>query len=146
MLHYAISISFISAIGNGGGWWFLYFLQKERETLCLVHWNCVLICSKVVWCQCLFIDLCLTDYCISRNVICINTVTSNYACWLIWHFIDDCISDEYVAMLHLPTFDGHLTDLTEEQAKYLGVNKNGPFKPNYYRYSLDGLLFSFNLS
>lgn len=42
--------------------------------------------------------------------------------------------DEYVAMLHLPTFDGHLTELTEEQAKYLGVNKNGPFKPNYYRY------------
>ncbi|CAH3047057.1 unnamed protein product, partial [Porites lobata] len=41
--------------------------------------------------------------------------------------------DEYVAMLHLPTFDGHLTELTEEQAKYLGVNKNGPFKPNYYR-------------
>ena len=36
-------------------------------------------------------------------------------------------------MLHLPTFDGHLTELTEEQAKYLGVNKNGPFKPNYYR-------------
>ena len=27
------------------------------------------------------------------------------------------ISDEYVAMLHLPTFDGHLTELTEEQAK-----------------------------
>ena len=43
-------------------------------------------------------------------------------------------SDEYVAMLHLPTFDGHLTELTEEQAKYLGVNKNGPFKPNYYRF------------
>ena len=41
--------------------------------------------------------------------------------------------DEYVAMLHLPTFDGHLTELSEEQAKYLGVNKNGPFKPNYYR-------------
>jgi len=55
--------------------------------------------------------------------------------------MDNCISDEYVAMLHLPTFDGHLTDLTEEQAKYLGVNKNGPFKPNYYRYSLTGLLF-----
>ena len=48
-------------------------------------------------------------------------------------------------MLHLPTFDGHLTDLTEEQAKYLGVNKNGPFKPNYYRYSLDGLLFTFTV-
>uniref|UniRef100_A0A8C9W5Q9 Adenosylhomocysteinase like 2 n=1 Tax=Scleropages formosus TaxID=113540 RepID=A0A8C9W5Q9_SCLFO len=41
--------------------------------------------------------------------------------------------DEYVASLHLPTFDAHLTELTEEQAKYLGLNKNGPFKPNYYR-------------
>lgn len=43
------------------------------------------------------------------------------------------ISDEYVASLHLPTFDAHLTELTDEQAKYLGLNKNGPFKPNYYR-------------
>uniref|UniRef100_A0A6Q2XTV6 S-adenosyl-L-homocysteine hydrolase NAD binding domain-containing protein n=1 Tax=Esox lucius TaxID=8010 RepID=A0A6Q2XTV6_ESOLU len=42
--------------------------------------------------------------------------------------------DEYVASLHLPTFDAHLTELSEEQAKYLGLNKNGPFKPNYYRY------------
>lgn len=42
--------------------------------------------------------------------------------------------DEYVATLHLPTFDGHLTDLTDEQAKYLGLSKSGPFKPNYYRY------------
>lgn len=43
-------------------------------------------------------------------------------------------SDEYVASLHLPTFDAHLTELSDEQAKYLGLNKNGPFKPNYYRY------------
>ncbi|KAG7268781.1 hypothetical protein CRUP_034265 [Coryphaenoides rupestris] len=43
--------------------------------------------------------------------------------------------DEYVASLHLPTFDAHLTELSDEQAKYLGLNKNGPFKPNYY--SLD---------
>jgi len=42
--------------------------------------------------------------------------------------------DEYVASLHLPTFDAHLTELTEEQAKYMGLNKTGPFKPNYYRY------------
>ncbi|XP_073814850.1 adenosylhomocysteinase-like 2 [Musca autumnalis] len=42
--------------------------------------------------------------------------------------------DEYVASLHLPTFDAHLTELTDEQAKYLGLNKSGPFKPNYYRY------------
>ncbi|KAM6137704.1 LOW QUALITY PROTEIN: adenosylhomocysteinase 3 [Pterocles gutturalis] len=42
--------------------------------------------------------------------------------------------DEYVASLHLPTFDAH-HELTDEQAKYLGLNKNGPFKPNYYRCS-----------
>ncbi|KAJ3603061.1 hypothetical protein NHX12_030805 [Muraenolepis orangiensis] len=42
--------------------------------------------------------------------------------------------DEYVASLHLATFDAHLTELSDEQAKYLGLNKNGPFKPNYYRY------------
>ncbi|KAL7645707.1 UNVERIFIED_CONTAM: hypothetical protein RMT77_002584 [Armadillidium vulgare] len=42
--------------------------------------------------------------------------------------------DEYVASLHLPTFDAHLTELTDDQAKYLGLTKAGPFKPNYYRY------------
>jgi len=42
--------------------------------------------------------------------------------------------DEYVALLHLPTFDAHLTELSDEQAKYLGLSKTGPFKPNYYRY------------
>ena len=55
------------------------------------------------------------------------------------------LSDEYVAMLHLPTFDGQLTELSEDQAKYLGVNKNGPFKPNYYRYStVVSLLISYH--
>lgn len=44
------------------------------------------------------------------------------------------LSDEYVASLHLPNFDAHLTELSDEQAKYMGLNKNGPFKPNYYRY------------
>ncbi|XP_029992015.1 S-adenosylhomocysteine hydrolase-like protein 1 isoform X3 [Sphaeramia orbicularis] len=42
--------------------------------------------------------------------------------------------DEYVASLHLSTFEAHLTELTDEQAKYLGIGKHGPFKPNYYRY------------
>ncbi|XP_077594042.1 S-adenosylhomocysteine hydrolase-like protein 1 isoform X2 [Stigmatopora nigra] len=41
--------------------------------------------------------------------------------------------DEYVASLHLPGFDAHLTELTDEQSKYLGINKHGPYKPNYYR-------------
>lgn len=44
------------------------------------------------------------------------------------------ISDEFVASLHLPTCDAHLTELTDEQAKYLGISKHGPFKPNYYRW------------
>uniref|UniRef100_A0A4W5KA44 S-adenosyl-L-homocysteine hydrolase NAD binding domain-containing protein n=1 Tax=Hucho hucho TaxID=62062 RepID=A0A4W5KA44_9TELE len=42
--------------------------------------------------------------------------------------------DEFVASLHLPTFDAHLTELTDEQGKYLGLSKTGPFKPNYYRW------------
>lgn len=41
--------------------------------------------------------------------------------------------DEYVASLHLDSFDAHLTVLTEEQEKYMGISKGGPFKPNYYR-------------
>ncbi|EDV42314.1 uncharacterized protein Dana_GF17919 [Drosophila ananassae] len=42
--------------------------------------------------------------------------------------------DEYVASLHLSTFEAHLTELTDEQAKFMGLNKAGPFKANYYRY------------
>ena len=42
--------------------------------------------------------------------------------------------DEYVASLHLPAFNARLTELSDDQAKYLGLNKTGPFKPNYYRY------------
>ncbi|KRK03469.1 adenosylhomocysteinase-like 2 isoform X1 [Drosophila yakuba] len=42
--------------------------------------------------------------------------------------------DEYVASLHLATFDAHLTELTDEQSKFMGLNKAGPFKANYYRY------------
>ncbi|XP_034115566.1 adenosylhomocysteinase-like 2 isoform X1 [Drosophila sulfurigaster albostrigata] len=42
--------------------------------------------------------------------------------------------DEYVASLHLATFDAHLTELTDAQAKFLGLSKAGPFKANYYRY------------
>ncbi|XP_034486805.1 adenosylhomocysteinase-like 2 isoform X1 [Drosophila innubila] len=42
--------------------------------------------------------------------------------------------DEYVASLHLATFDAHLTELTDAQSKFLGLSKAGPFKANYYRY------------
>lgn len=44
------------------------------------------------------------------------------------------LMDEFVASLHLTAFESHLTELTDEQAKYMGLNKTGPFKPNYYRY------------
>lgn len=42
--------------------------------------------------------------------------------------------DEKVAMLHLQKIGANLTKLTPEQAKYIGVDEEGPFKPEYYRY------------
>jgi adenosylhomocysteinase len=42
--------------------------------------------------------------------------------------------DEKVAALHLEKLGVHLTTLSSEQAKYIGVGTEGPFKPDYYRY------------
>jgi adenosylhomocysteinase len=42
--------------------------------------------------------------------------------------------DEEVARLHLDHLGVKLTKLTDEQAKYIGVPKEGPFKPDHYRY------------
>lgn len=42
--------------------------------------------------------------------------------------------DEKVAMLHLAKIGVELDVLTEEQAKYIGVTVDGPYKPEYYRY------------
>jgi adenosylhomocysteinase len=42
--------------------------------------------------------------------------------------------DEKVAALHLPKLGVKLTRLTKEQADYLGVSVDGPFKPEHYRY------------
>jgi adenosylhomocysteinase len=42
--------------------------------------------------------------------------------------------DEMVARLHLKKLGVHLTQLTEEQAKYLNVSVNGPYKSEQYRY------------
>jgi adenosylhomocysteinase len=42
--------------------------------------------------------------------------------------------DEEVARLHLEQLGVKLTALTQEQADYLGVPVNGPFKPDHYRY------------
>jgi adenosylhomocysteinase len=42
--------------------------------------------------------------------------------------------DEKVARLHLDALGARLTRLTPEQAAYLGIPADGPFKPNHYRY------------
>jgi adenosylhomocysteinase len=42
--------------------------------------------------------------------------------------------DEKVARLHLAKIGVVLEDLTEDQAKYIGVPVEGPYKPDYYRY------------
>jgi len=42
--------------------------------------------------------------------------------------------DEKVARLHLAKIGAQLTALSKEQAEYIGVDVNGPFKPEHYRY------------
>ncbi|MGB5305906.1 MAG: adenosylhomocysteinase [Gammaproteobacteria bacterium] len=42
--------------------------------------------------------------------------------------------DEKVARLHLAHVGANLTTLTREQAEYIGVPVDGPYKPEYYRY------------
>ena len=42
--------------------------------------------------------------------------------------------DEKVAALHLERLGAKLTTLTADQAAYIGVTDDGPFKPDYYRY------------
>ncbi len=42
--------------------------------------------------------------------------------------------DEKVAKLHLGKIGVELTELTDEQAKYLGLSQQGPYKPEHYRY------------
>lgn len=44
------------------------------------------------------------------------------------------ILDEKVARLHLKKVGAMLTELTDEQAAYIGVDKKGPYKPDTYRY------------
>ena len=42
--------------------------------------------------------------------------------------------DEEVARLHLAKIGVELDELTAEQAEYIDVHQNGPYKPDYYRY------------
>ena len=42
--------------------------------------------------------------------------------------------DEKVARIHVEALGGELTRLTKDQAEYIGVDVEGPFKPDHYRY------------
>ena len=42
--------------------------------------------------------------------------------------------DEEVARAHLAQLGVKLTELTDAQADYLGLDKDGPYKPEHYRY------------
>jgi adenosylhomocysteinase len=42
--------------------------------------------------------------------------------------------DEKVARLHLKKIGANLTTLTQQQADYLGLKPEGPYKPEHYRY------------
>jgi adenosylhomocysteinase len=44
------------------------------------------------------------------------------------------ILDEKVARLHLDALGARLTQMTKEQAEYIGVDVHGPYKPDHYRY------------
>ena len=58
------------------------------------------------------------------------------AVWILEGFISAVPKelDEKVASLHLEKLGVKITKLSDEQAKYIGVNKNGPFKKDNYRY------------
>jgi adenosylhomocysteinase len=42
--------------------------------------------------------------------------------------------DEKVARLQLAKLNASLTELRDDQAKYIGVSKDGPYKSDHYRY------------
>jgi len=61
----------------------------------------------------------------------------------LWHHSDNYknevyvlpkLLDEQVARFHLGKIGANLTELTTEQAEYLSLDKNGPYKPEHYRY------------
>jgi len=61
----------------------------------------------------------------------------------LWHNYDNYNNDVYVlpkhldekvARLHLDRIGAKLTQLSKEQADYIGVAQDGPYKPDYYRY------------
>ena len=52
-------------------------------------------------------------------------------CSFVFYFVQ---LDEEVARLHLERLGVKLTKLTTDQAEYLGISVDGPYKPDHYRY------------
>ena len=69
-----------------------------------------------------------------------NQVLAQIELWKNWKKYDQKVYtlpkhlDEKVARFHLEKLGIELEELTDEQAKYINVEKNGPYKPSYYRY------------
>ncbi len=67
-----------------------------------------------------------------------NQVLAQIELWTKHHQIDvhrlPKELDEKVAKLHVEALGGKLTKLTKDQAEYLGLSGDGPFKPEHYRY------------
>ena len=69
-----------------------------------------------------------------------NQVLAQLELWINTHNYENKVYmlpkhlDEKVAKLHLNKLGVELDELTNEQAKYIGVENKGPFKPDYYRY------------
>jgi adenosylhomocysteinase len=69
-----------------------------------------------------------------------NQVLAQIELWKNWKKYDQKVYtlpkhlDEKVARLHLEKLGVELEELTDDQAKYINVEKNGPYKPSYYRY------------
>jgi len=49
-------------------------------------------------------------------------------------YILDKKLDEEVARLHLDKLGARMTRMSQEQADYIGVSVDGPYKPDHYRY------------
>ena len=101
----------------------------------------------------LFQNGCFTD-CVIADPFCAVVGDAEFSCYMLTlhsanmldvFCVPECTSltvlcilfeqlDEEVASLHLGRLGVKLTKLTTDQAEYLGINVDGPFKPDHYRY------------
>tara|TARA_B100001123_G_scaffold47806_3_gene48426 strand:+ start:8030 stop:9520 length:1491 start_codon:yes stop_codon:yes gene_type:complete len=70
----------------------------------------------------------------TNQVIAQVELAQNYGKYINKVYLLPKLLDEQVALFHLDKLDVRLTELTDEQATYIGVDKKGPYKPEAYRY------------